>query len=596
MPTPGPVEFDYETLFRSGPGGILITDSSNTIVQANDHILAWTGFSRDELIGTSLIRLLPPADRILFSARAVPLLHLEGRVSDMSFNVLGKDRSARPVHLSASRVNQRPQVESQRAASIVGTTVFLFTPRRDRSAEEEHLISAVRHAEKADALRREAEHDLARSAQFDALTSLLSRVGLMPRLVDMVSHVEPGDDLVTIALGLDHFRVVNESLGQAAGDQVLRAIAGRLETLADGGLLCARVGGDEFVVVGSGQGRGVSFAERILELVSEPIRVDDLDIVVTASLGFSNAAISTAHGDRPASFARFAELQVRQATTAMYKAKATGRNRWRRFTSAVDDSAINEIRLLGEIRSGLAHAQFRLEYQPQLHVETGRLHGYEALMRWDHPDRGVIGPDGFIDVAERSGLVNQLGAWAFREAIDRCVRLNASRGALPVTMSVNVSARQLGDPRLAEMIGELLSQSGLDPALLTLEITETGLITDSPSAHRNLELLHSHGVRLSIDDFGTGHAGFAYLKDFPVDELKIDGSFVTGLGISAEDTAIVASCIDIGHAMGMTVVAERIETREQLERLTEMGCDIIQGYFYSVPLAEEALESWQSSA
>jgi EAL domain-containing protein (putative c-di-GMP-specific phosphodiesterase class I) len=173
------------------------------------------------------------------------------------------------------------------------------------------------------------------------------------------------------------------------------------------------------------------------------------------------------------------------------------------------------------------------------------------------------------------------------------VRLNAAPDALPVTMSVNVSARQLGDPRLAEMIGELLAESGLDPALLTLEITESGLITDSPSAHRNLELLHGQGVRLSIDDFGTGHAGFAYLKDFPVDELKIDGSFVSGLGVSAEDTAIVASCIDIGHAMGMSVVAEGIETREQLERLTEMGCDIIQGYFYSMPLADEALESWQ---
>jgi diguanylate cyclase (GGDEF)-like protein/PAS domain S-box-containing protein len=593
MPTQGAVEIDYETLFRSGPGGIVITDSSHTIVQVNDHMLTWTGFSREELVGTSLTRLLPPADRILFSARTVPLLYLEGRVSDVSFSVLGKDREALAVHLSASRVNKGPETKTQKGASLVGMTVFLFTPRRERTAEEEHVISAVRRAEKSDVLRREAEDDLAQSAQFDASTSLLNRVGLMPRLSSLVSQTPSGRDLVTIAIDLDHFRVVNESLGQAAGDQVLRAIAQRLTGLTEEGFLCARVGGDEFVVVGSGRGRGVPLAERILELVSGPIRVDDLDIVVTASVGVSTGATSGADGDRFASFAHLAELHLRQATTAMYKAKATGRNRWKRFTSVVDDSAVNEIRLLGEIRNGLAEAQFRLDYQPQLHVETGRLHGYEALMRWHHPDRGLIGPAGFIDVAERSGLVNQLGAWACRTAIDRCVRLNSAPDALPVTMSVNVSARQLGDPRLAEMIGELLAESGLDPALLTLEITESGLITDSPSAHRNLELLHGQGVRLSIDDFGTGHAGFAYLKDFPVDELKIDGSFVSGLGVSAEDTAIVASCIDIGHAMGMSVVAEGIETREQLERLTEMGCDIIQGYFYSMPLADEALESWQ---
>ncbi|WP_052521431.1 sensor domain-containing phosphodiesterase [Agreia bicolorata] len=592
MPTNLPVVVDYETLFRAGPGGIVIVDSSSTIVQVNDHILAWTGFVREDLIGTAFTRLLPPADRILFSARVVPLLHLDGRVSDMSSALLGKDRVARAAHLSASRVTEQTDAQAPGAVAPAAATVFLFTPRRDRTAEEEHLIRAVRHAEKADALRREAENDLARSTQFDALTSLLSRAGLMPRLADMVRDAPPECDLVTFVLGLDHFRVVNESLGQAAGDQVLKAVAERLTALADEGFLCARVGDDEFVVVGPGSARGLSFADTILELVSVPILVDDLDIVVTASVGASEGPITSADDVSPASLA---ETQVRQATTAMYKAKATGRNRWKRFTSVVDDSAINEIRLLGEIRTALADEQFRLEYQPQLHVETGRLHGYEALMRWDHPERGVIGPADFIDVAERSGLVNQLGAWACRVAIEKCVQLNSVPHARPVTVSVNVSARQLGDPRLADLVGAMLNENRLDPGLLTLEITETGLITDSPAAHRNLDLLHGLGVRLSIDDFGTGHAGFAYLKDFPVDELKIDGSFVAGLGVSAEDTAIVASCIDVGHAMGMTVVAERIETRDQLKRLTDMGCDIIQGYLYSVPLRSDDLQSWQGS-
>ena len=300
---------------------------------------------------------------------------------------------------------------------------------------------------------------------------------------------------------------------------MLKTVADRLMTLSDEGFLTARVGDDEFVVIGRTHARGVSFAETILELVSAPILVDELDIVVTASLGASLARPGSSDRDNPAATA---ETQMRQATTAMYEAKASGRNRWKLSTATIDDSAITEIRLLGEIRAALADDQFRLEYQPQLDLETERLHGYEALLRWDHPERGVVGPAGFIAVSERSGLISQVGAWACRTAIEQCARLNREPDSRPVRMSINVSARQLGDPRLAEMVGALVRANGLDPALITLEITETGLITDSPRAHRNLELLHEQGVSLAIDDFGTGHAGFAYLKDFPVDELKID--------------------------------------------------------------------------
>jgi diguanylate cyclase (GGDEF)-like protein len=591
MPTRGPVDIDYEALFHSGPGAVVIADSSNTIVQVNDHMLAWTGFSREDVIGMPFVRLLAPADRILFSVRTVPLLYLDGQVSDVSFTLLGKDRTPRAAYLSASTVNRQAGPPVPGVPPPDATTVFLFTPRRDRTEEEEYLIKAVQHAERADALRREAENDLAQMTRSDSLTSLLSRVGLMPHLARMVRDTSQHGDLMTFVLGLDHFRVVNESLGRTAGDQVLMAVAERLTGLAGDGFICARVGDDEFAVVGGDQGRGVSFAETILEAVSAPIVVDDLDIVVTASIGASMTPLAPTDDATPASIA---ETQLRQATTAMYEAKATGRNRWKRFDSVVDDSAINEIRLLGEIRNALAAEQFRLEYQPQLDLRTGQLHGYEALMRWDHPERGVVGPADFIDVAEKSGLISQLGAWACGEAAEKCAQLNAAPDSPRVTVSVNVSARQLGDPRLAEMVGALLHENHLDPALLTLEITETGLIADSPSAHRNLDLLHHHGVRLSIDDFGTGHAGFAYLKDFPVDELKIDGSFVAGLGVSVEDTAIIASCIDVGHALGMTVVAEGVETREQVNRLTALGCDVIQGYFYSAPLRDDVLRTWQS--
>lgn len=582
---------DYELLFRSAPGGLVVADSDNGIIEVNDTFLAWTGFSRKDLMGRSFSRLLPPADRILFSARAVPLLYLDGRVSDMSFTLLGKDREPRPAHLSATRLDAESGASQGDSSGGVAATLYMFAPRRERSAEEEHLIKVVRQAERSDARRREAELDLEQSAQYDALTTLFNRFGLLTRIAEL-ARVEPvATDLATFVLGLDHFRVVNESLGRAGGDQVLKTVAERLMTLSDEGFLTARVGDDEFVVIGRTHARGVSFAETILELISAPILVDELDIVVTASLGASLARPDSSDRDNPAATA---ETQMRQATTAMYEAKASGRNRWKLSTATIDDSAITEIRLLGEIRAALADDQFRLEYQPQLDLASGLLHGYEALLRWDHPERGVVGPAGFIAVSERSGLISQVGAWACRTAIEQCARLNREPDSRPVTMSINVSARQLGDPRLAEMVGALVRDNGLDPALITLEITETGLITDSPRAHRNLELLHEQGVRLAIDDFGTGHAGFAYLKDFPVDELKIDGSFVAGLGVSVEDTAIVTSCIEVAHALGMHVVAERIETRDQLDRLAELGCDIIQGYLYSVPLHSDALPSFMS--
>lgn len=581
---------DYELVFRSGPGGLVVTDSENSIIEVNDRLLLWSGFAREDLIGTSLTRLLPPADRILFSARIVPLLHLEGEVMDMSLTLLGKDRTARAAHMSAARLSRAPD-DAGPDSSAVSQNLFVFVPRRERSADEENMIRAITHAEEADALRREAELDLEQAAQYDALTSLFNRSGLLTRIVDLADDLPPLIEYSTFVLGLDHFRVVNGSLGRAGGDQVLVAIAERLMTLSADGFLAARVGDDEFVVVGRTHARGVAFAETILESVSAPILVDELDIVVTASLGVSVARLDSSDRIHPASLA---ETQMRQATTAMYEAKASGRNRWKLFSSVIDDAAIDEIRLLGEIRAALVDDQFRLEYQPQLDLAAGRLHGYEALLRWDHPERGVVGPAGFIDATEKSGLINQVGAWACRTAIEQCSRLNRDPKDPPVTMSINVSARQLGDPRLAEMVGALVRDNRLDPALITLEITETGLITDSPRAHRNLELLHEQGVRLAIDDFGTGHAGFAYLKDFPVDELKIDGSFVAGLGVSVEDTAIVTSCIDVAHALGMRVVAEGVETRAQLDRLAELGCDIIQGYLYSKPLHRDALTTFMS--
>lgn len=572
------VAIDFETLFRAAPAGSVITTADHTILDVNDAFTTWTGHDRIDLVGTSFLRLLPVGDRILFATRSQPLLDLTGRLAETAVTILSRSRTALPAALGASRVGSDPEL-----------TLFLVWPRRERSAEESLLLSAVHRAEESDSRRQAAERDLLRQAHHDPLTGLPNRRGLLASLGESFG----GQEWVMFWIGLDHFRVINESVGRTAGDDILTVTAERLRRHHGSDALVARVGDDEFAVIAPGTAHAEQ-AEALLELVAEPLRIDDLEIVVTASIGVTShdpSAAGASTGDpRPA-----AEMLLRTANTGMHDAKAAGRNRWKRSTATGDDSAIDEIRLVGEIRAAIAGDQLRLEYQPQLDLRTGLLHGFEALLRWEHPDRGLIGPAGFIDVAEKTGLISQLGTWACRTAIARATELNEHEGGIPLQMSVNISARQLGDPHLADTIASLLQSTCLDPARLTLEITETSLVTDARQAEANLGNLHELGVQLSIDDFGTGHAGFSYLSEFHVDEIKIDRSFVDRLDTSPEATAIVASCIELAHALDITVVAEGIETAAQLARLTALGCDIAQGFHYSRPLRAEALTAWVGS-
>ncbi|MET0767448.1 MAG: sensor domain-containing phosphodiesterase [Aeromicrobium sp.] len=572
-PTTGPF---FESVFRSAPAGFVIAAADGTIVDVNDWFSIWTGLGPDQLLGTSFLRLLPVGDRILYATRTAPLLELARLVPDIAVTILAADRRL-PATLVASLVTTDPPL-----------TLFLVGPRRERSFEEAQLISAVHRAEGADARRRAVEAELEHASRHDDLTGLANRIGLVAALTDRLAGVKSGDGMGACWIGLDHFRVVVESLGRAAGDDVLKTIARRLSHRFGETALLGRVGGDEFVVV-LHETSVEHHADDILALVTEPMMADDLEIVVSASIGLATEAPLDPLGTAGPS-AR-AEALLSHAGTGMYAAKAAGRNRWKRSAVVNDDSVLDEIRLLGEIRAAIAADQLRLEYQPQLDVRTGRLHGFEALVRWDHPERGVIAPAGFIDVAEKSGLISQIGLWTCATAIAQAVELNDG-ATRPVQMSVNISARQLGEARFADTVAALLRASDLDPRLLTLELTETGLVTDGAQMHENLRDLHAHGVQLSIDDFGTGHASFAYLNDLPIDEIKIDQSYVDGLGRSAESTAIVVSCIELAHALSVTVVAEGVETAAQLSRLTDLDCDITQGYLHSRPLRPEALRPW----
>ncbi|AWB92132.1 putative bifunctional diguanylate cyclase/phosphodiesterase [Aeromicrobium chenweiae] len=557
--TDDPNGFDFEALFRAAPVGAVVAAADGTILDVNDRFTSWTGLDHDDLLGTSFLRLLTVGDRIVFSTRTAPLLELAGHVPEIAVTVLGADRTRLPATLDAAQVMTEPAV-----------TLFVLAPRRQRSVEEAQLISAVHRA----------EADLERAARRDALTGLLNRTGLVHALTDSPSIVEHEPAVGAFWIGLDHFRVVVESLGHAAGDDVLNTLAQRLRDRFREPALLGRVGGDEFVVV-LPETALEEDADDILALVAEPMMADDLEIVVSASVGVATGGVGSLEA---------ADALLRQASAGMYAAKAAGRNRWKRSAAITDGAAVDEIRLLGEIRAALTGDELRLEYQPQLDLRTGRLHGVEALIRWNHPTRGAVPPSGFIDVAEKSGLISQIGTWACATAIAQAVELN-SDAAVPVQVSVNISARQLGEPRFAGTVASLLGATDLNPGLLTLEITETGLITDAPQVRENLVALHEQGVQLSIDDFGTGHASIAYLNDFPVDEIKIDRSYVDRLD-SPEGTAIVVSCIELAHALSVSVVAEGVETADQLSRLAELGCDIVQGYHYSRPLSPDALSGW----
>jgi diguanylate cyclase (GGDEF)-like protein len=572
---------DFEAVFRAASTGFVITEADDTIVDVNDWFSTWTGLSRDELLGSSFLRLLPIGDRILYSTRTAPLLELAHRVPDISVTILGADRARLPATLGVSLVTDDPAV-----------TLYVIGPRRERSVEEAQLISALHRAEDSDARRRAAEKDLERVGRHDSGTGLLNRAGVVAALADRFSALRPGQGMGACWVGLDHFRVVVESLGRAAGDDVLNTIARRLTARFGTHALLGRVGGDEFVVVldqAQLQGRSLEdVADDVLALVSEPMMADDLELVVSASIGLADAEPVDATDPRSAVAG---EALLHHAATGMYAAKVAGRGRWKRAEVVDDESVLDEIRLLGEIRAAIAGDQLRLEYQPQLDLRSGRLHGLEALVRWDHPERGVVPPAGFIDVAEKSGLISQIGTWSCATAIAQAVELNDGSVG-PVHMSVNISARQLGEARFADTVVALLYAADLDPALLTLELTETGLVTDAPQILKNLHALHDHGVRLSIDDFGTGYASFAYLDRFPIDEIKIDRSYVERLDASPESAAIVVGCIELAHALSVAVVAEGVETADQLQRLTGFECDIVQGYLYSRPLRAGALRSF----
>ncbi|MBG0568694.1 putative bifunctional diguanylate cyclase/phosphodiesterase [Actinoplanes aureus] len=465
-------------------------------------------------------------------------------------------RLATPVHVSGV---------------VAGGLVAVGLDETDSAVENISLLSAFGQQISL-ALTDARTVEAVREAYRDPLTGLPNRKLFLERL-DQILGDPRVEAVVILFVDLDRFKSVNDSLGHNAGDELLAAVSERILACLRTGDLAARLGGDEFAVLIEGvsveDARVV--AERIAIEVAEPFHVAGRPVYIGSSIGIAARAGGTT-----------ASELLGNADVAMYRAKRTGSGQVVVFEPEMHAEQLTRLELRADLQHALVAGQFRLDVQPLVRLATGELEGVEALLRWHHPRRGIVPPDQFIPITEETGLINEIGRWALREAVSHVA---SWRRLLPgLTVSVNVSARQITDDRFVTDVADALDSAGVDGSALTLELTETVLTTDPAKALTNLRLIKKRGVRLSVDDFGTGYSSLSYLRQFPVDQVKIDRSFVSGVTRSAQDNALVRAVVDLGRALHLEVVAEGIEDVEQLQALVRMGCDLGQGYHLHRPM------------
>jgi diguanylate cyclase (GGDEF)-like protein len=478
--------------------------------------------------------------------------------------------SAAPFIVLTGQGNREIDLEAMRAgASDYLAKGEMTAPLLDR---------AIRYAIE----RHRAERRLAELAQFDQLTGLANRVLFRDYLRKTLARADRHRQLVAVMLlDLDRFKTINDTHGHEAGDLLLKQIAQRLRGALRESDLVARLGGDEFTVVMDGLSDPsaiAGFATRILDVVRQPVRLGSCDVVTTASIGISVYPTDVDNID---------EL-LASADAAMYRAKEQGADRFHFYTMAMRVHAAQRLELENGLRGALIRREFRLHYQPQVDLLTGVIQGVEALLRWEHPRRGLVGPSEFVPLAEETGLIVPIGAWVLRTA---CGQLRAWRGAGYPAMhvAVNFSARQFQDEDLALVVAAILEQSDLAPRFLEIEITESDILKNPGRTQSLLKEFTELGVRIALDDFGTGYSSLNHLRSFPGASIKIDRSFVRNVCTERHDAAIVRSLIVMAHNLNLKVIAEGVETAEQLAFLRDHACDAIQGYLVSRPVPAEEI-------
>jgi diguanylate cyclase (GGDEF)-like protein/PAS domain S-box-containing protein len=540
------------TVFESAADAILVTDGRNRILDVNPAFEQITGYSKAEVLGRNP-RVLKSGkhDAPFYQAMWNKLLesgHWEGEIWDRR-----KDGSLYPKWMSLVAVQHDDRVSR---------FVAIF---RD--------ISSF----------KKTEQQLQRLAHYDSLTGLANRTLLNAHLEQAIHLAQRNAwQLAVVFLDLDHFKEINDSLGHSAGDRLLSAVAARLREQIRESDLIARLGGDEFVIILPKISDTASVAgvlEKIRLVLAQPFVLQGYELSVTASMGVS--VYPADGGDQ--------EFLLRNADAAMYHAKNNGRAAWSFYSTDMNRQTRRRLQLSAGLRQAVDQQQFMLLYQPQVDVKTGRISGIEALIRWLHPELGVVSPVEFIPLAEDTGLIEEVGEWVLAEAC-RQYRAWHQQCLNPARISVNVSARQFKSGRFVNTVERVLGHTGMDPRCLELEITETLLVRGDARLLQDMHELRALGIRFSIDDFGTGYSSLSYLKRLPVSSLKADRSFVRDVCDDSDDKAILAAMISMAHNLNLRVVAEGVETEEQLEFLRTQNCDELQGFLISRPVDAARIE------
>ena len=560
----------FRSAFDHAPIGMALVAPDGRWLQVNQCLCDIAGYSEDEFKGMTFQAITHPDELgdFLTSLKEV----VDGQV-------LTHQMEKRYLHKLGHEV-----------WVLVGVSLI-----RDSESKCLHLIFQIQDITH----RRRAEQQLVHEALHDALTGLPNRAWFMEQLqvsLDLV-HSQKDRLFAVLFLDLDRFKLINDSIGHMVGDQLLIGIANRLTHCVRPGDKVARLGGDEFTIL-LDDIRSVSeateVADRIQKHLSKSFNVGGYETFTTVSIGI---ALSTPEYQLPEDF-------LRDADTAMYQAKSLGKARHVIFDKGMHARAVNLLQLETDLRRAIDRGEFFIEYQPIVELRSGRLTGFEALVRWQHPERGSVLPDRFIAVAEETGFIVPIGRWVLLQACLQMQRWNEKHSpATPLSISVNLSGRQFAHSNLLEQITEILEVTGLDPRLLKLEITESVVMESVESTAGTLEKLRALGVELSIDDFGTGYSSLSYLHRLPIDTLKIDRSFVSRMAENNENKEIVRTIIMLAKTLGMGVIAEGVETNEQAELLRELECQSVQGYLVSRPLDAEstdrlilsALSQWEES-